>query len=174
MKCADSEKLAVLWTKACPTVAGYVSSVIPDFHQAEDVLHQVAVIVVRKFDDYDQTKPFTPWALGVAKREVLKHRRNFATDRHVFAEDLLDVITAVYQEHADVLEERRRALHECLGKIEGRGRKALKLRYVEGLKPQGVAERLQVSAAAARMLLSRVRNVLRQCIQRHMNRATTS
>ena len=104
---------------------------------------------------------------------MLKHRRNFATDPHVFAEDLLDVITAVYQERADVLEERRRALHECLGKVEGRGRKALKLRYVDGLKPQGVAERLQMSAAAARMLLSRVRNVLRQCIQRHMNRAPT-
>ena len=53
----------------------------------------------------------------------------------------------------------------------GEAMSAILLRYVEGLKPQRVAERLDISAAAARMLLSRVRAVLRECIERTMRRA---
>jgi hypothetical protein len=43
----------VLWTKAQPFVAAHIGFLVPDFHRAEDVLQQVAVILVRKFDQYD-------------------------------------------------------------------------------------------------------------------------
>ncbi len=88
----DSEQLTVEWTKAQPVVAAYISSLVPDFHDAEDILHQVAVTLVQKFDQYDRQRPFVAWAIGIAKYEVLKHRRKIATDKHVFGNDLVEQI----------------------------------------------------------------------------------
>ena len=164
-----SERLAVVWTKAQPTVAAYISSVIPDFHQAEDVLHKVAVVLVRKFEQYDPQRPFVGWALGIARLEVLKHRRQHATDRHVFAEDLVARIEAAYGQVSDHLEDRRRALRDCLAEVEGRSREALRLRYVDQLRPAAVATRMDLQPGAVRTLLSRVRTALRACIERRMN-----
>ena len=48
-------------------VAAFVLSIIPDFHQAEDVLQQVAVVLVREFGQFDTSRPFLPWALGIAQ-----------------------------------------------------------------------------------------------------------
>lgn len=83
-----AEELAMHWTKAQPFVAAYITSLLRDFHRAEDVLQQVAVILVRKFGEYDSQQPFLPWALGIARLETLKEQRREARDRHVFGADL--------------------------------------------------------------------------------------
>lgn len=168
MNLQQTEELAVLWTKAQPTVAAFIGSLLTDFHQAEDVLHQVAVILVRKFADYDRQQPFVAWAIGIARLEVLKHRRQFATDRHQFDEALIGQVAAEYTRIADELDERRQALHECLAQLHGRSQEALRLRYVEGLKPLAIATQLRMAASAARVLLHRARTVLRECIERRL------
>jgi len=170
----NSEQLARLWTKAHPTVAAYVGSVLPDLHQAEDVLQEVAVTLVRKFDQYDPQQPFVGWAIGIARNEVLKSRRTAVTDRHVFADDLLGRIAAGYQGMAEELDARRRALRECVGEVGGRARRALDLRYAQGLKPATVAERLGMTGGAVRVLLHRVRSALRDCIRRRLKELATT
>jgi len=71
----DVERFTLEWTKAQPTVAGDISSLTPDFHQAEDILQRAALALIRKLDEYDREKPFVVWAIGVARLEVLKSRR---------------------------------------------------------------------------------------------------
>lgn len=164
----QSERIAQLWTKAYPTVAGYVSSVVTDFHEAEDLLQSVAVAVVRKFDTYDTTRPFTAWAVGIARTEVLRHRRQRATDKHVFADDLVECVAAAYEQMADELDDRRWALAECLQRVAGRSRRALRLRYVENLKPSAMAPRMDMTVGAVRVLLHRIREALRQCIEHRL------
>lgn len=56
----QSEQLAARWTQAQPVVAAYIRTLLPDFHQAEEVLQRVAVVLVRKFEAYDASKPFVP------------------------------------------------------------------------------------------------------------------
>ena len=104
MQLNESEEFAVLWTKAQPAVSSYVSAMVPHFHQAEDVLEQVVVTLVRKFDSYDRTRPFANWAIGITKNEVLKHRRKQATDKHVFCDELVEEITVAYEMPAPALE----------------------------------------------------------------------
>ena len=164
----DQERLAVLWTRAQPAVSAYVSSLVPDFHQTEDVLGQVAAVLVRKFSEYDPTEPFVNWAMGIARYEILKHRGRQASDKHVLANDLVAAIHGVYEELSEEWDPRRRALQECLQRIEGRGREALVLRYTHNVKPKNIAGRLGMTAGAARALLHRVRGELRRCIDRKL------
>jgi len=163
-----SEDLAMRWTKAQPFVAGYVSSLVPNFHAAEDILQQVAVVLVRKFDQYDPAQPFLSWALGVARREVLKQQRQMARDRHIFTDDLAERIQIVYQRLSDELEGYSAWLADCLKGLDNRTRQALDLRYVDDLQPSDVAMRMGMTPGATRVLLYRARIALQKCIELRM------
>jgi RNA polymerase sigma-70 factor (ECF subfamily) len=165
------EELAARWTQSQRRVEAFIVSLVVDFHQAADILQNVAMVVVRKREEFDPERPFLPWALQIAQLEVLKHRRTHARDRHVFSEELVEQLAAASGEVEGDLIERRRALFDCIQRVTGRGRQALLLRYVQGLKSSEVAERLGLAAGATRMLLLRVREALRTCIENHLARA---
>ena len=162
------EHFTRLWTEAQPAVAGYLSAVVPDFQEAEDILQEVAVILLHKFSQYDPQRPFIGWAIGIARIEVLMARRSRARSLLCYREDLLERISEACEELAPELEARSRALGECLRTVQGRASEMIRLRYEESLQPNAIATRLGLAVNAVRVMLSRTRDVLRGCIDRKM------
>jgi RNA polymerase sigma-70 factor (ECF subfamily) len=162
------EEFTALWTAAQPTVSAFISSLVTDVHQSADVLQITATTLVRKFCQFDRNGSFVGWALGVARYEVLKHRRTYARDRHVFSDELVEQIGTVHERLAPESDLRRRALMDCLREVDGRRRRAILLRYVDDLKPTAVASRLGMKPSAARLLLHRIRVALRHCVDRRV------
>jgi len=163
-----NEQFALLWTAAQPTVAGYIHAALGDYHQAQDVLQQTAVALVRKFDQYDPDRPFAAWAIGVARLELLAHRRQFATDRHQFSEKLIDQLADGYASMTPQLNQMDTALSQCIDEMQGQSRRALELRYRQNLKPAEVAAQLGMQPGSVRVMLHRIRAALRQCIERRL------
>lgn len=166
----QSEQLAALWTQAQPVVSAYIRTLLPDFHQAEEVLQRVAVVLVGKFETYDPARPFVPWAIGFARFEVLRYRRDFATDRHQFDSDIVEQVAELYQSDEIDFSEWRGALRTCVGKLQGRNRQALLMRYTQSVGPKAIGKEMDMSPNAVRQLLHRVRTTLRQCIERAINK----
>jgi len=164
----NHEQFTRAWTEAQPIVSGYLNAVVPDFQEAEDLLQDVAVILLRKFPEYDAQRPFVAWAIGIAKREVLMARRQHARNFLSYHADLLERISETYEELAPELEARSRALRDCLRAIKGRASELLRLRYEESLKPNAIAARLGLAVIAVRVMLSRTRAALRDCIERKL------
>ncbi|MEM9110005.1 MAG: sigma-70 family RNA polymerase sigma factor [Planctomycetota bacterium] len=162
----QSEQLAVLWTQAQPVVSAYIRTLLPDYHQAEEVLQRVAVTLVRKFEAYDPDRAFVPWAIGFARFEVLRYRRDHATDRHRFESDIVGQVAELYQSEDIDFAGWREALRSCVGRLQGRNREVLKLRYTQDESPTEIAKEMNMSSNAVRQLLHRVRASLRQCIER--------
>jgi RNA polymerase sigma-70 factor (ECF subfamily) len=160
-----TEQFTSLWTTAQPTLAAFIRTLVPDFQQAEEVLQRVAVALVRKFDQYDANRSFPAWAIGVAKFEVLYYRRQRATDKLVFDDELVEKIALSYQDFVEDGDPFREALENCLGDLKGRPRRAIVLRYEKGLESSAIAQRLRISTGAVRMLLCRARKLLRQCVE---------
>ena len=104
----------------------------------------------------------------IAKREVLVTRRRHARNRLCYQADVLDRISDAYEQLAPELEARARALHECLRSVQGRASELLRLRYEESLKPAAIAARLGLVVVAVRVMLSRTRAALRECIERKL------
>ena len=94
----QNELFTKCWTQAQPAVATFIFSAIPDFHEAEDVVQKVAVTVLRKFEDYDRTRSFTAWAMGMAKIELRAWRRKRAKGFLFYHPDLLDMCAATCEE----------------------------------------------------------------------------
>ena len=166
----EAEQFAALWTAAHSTIAAFIRSLIPDYQQADEVLQRVAVTLVRKFGQYDQTRSFAAWAVGVAKYEVLYYRRERATDRHLFGDDIVEQIASRYEALAEDADPLREALWQCLDQLKGRSKRVIELHYRRGMKSQAIAEEMTLSAGSVRMLLCRVRETLRQCIERSVAR----
>jgi RNA polymerase sigma-70 factor (ECF subfamily) len=166
----QAEELAALWAASQSTVSAFIRTLVPDYQQADEVVQRVAVTLVRKYDQYDQCRPFAAWAIGVAKFEVLYYRRERATDRHLFGDDIVEQIASRYEALAEESDPLRDALKNCLDQVEGRSRHVIELRYKRGLSSAAIAAEMQLSSGAVRMLLSRVRDSLRRCIEGRLSR----
>lgn len=121
MDTCDVEELAALWTAAQRVVAAFIRTLIPDPDQSEDVLQQVAVVVVRKFSQYDRARPFAAWAIGIAKRTILTWRHSQSNDRLIFDEALIERIALTYERSFSAgLSDLHDALQQCLDRLQGR------------------------------------------------------
>jgi len=166
------ERFTRLWTQAQPSVAGYVAAVVADPHAADDVLQEVALTLLRKFAEYDPTRPFIAFAMGVAKTAILSERRDRARAASRLRPATVESLEQAWQEVLPEADARRGALDECLRDIAGRGRELVALRYQEALEPQDIAQRLGMSAVAVRVALSRLRAGLQTCIERRLARTS--
>ena len=165
----DIEQFTLLWTQAQPIVASFIGSMVPDFNQAEDILQEVALVLVRKFDEYDPNQPFVAWALGIAKMKVLSYFRERASHTFLSADDsLAEAVASAHEQMAPELERRAGALRQCLKQIKLRTRELLALRYEACLPPREIAARTGMSAGAVRVTLARARAALQQCIEQRL------
>jgi RNA polymerase sigma-70 factor (ECF subfamily) len=137
-------------------------------HQAEDLLQNVACILVAKFSAYDATRPFGPWALGIARLEALKWRQQRARRREVLSAEAIDLMADGLAGDFDLFADRRALLPGCIARLQETARRLVVLRYDEGLRVKDVAARVGRTPAAVDMALSRIRRTLRECITRKL------
>lgn len=161
----QQENFTRLWTQAQSTVACFVHASIRDRGQAEDLLQEIAMTLLRKFADYDSSKAFLPWAMGVAKFAILGSRRDSARSRLVFDEALLERISSSFLEIAPTLREEESHLDHCLTKLAPEARRMVRLRYYDLLDSREIARVLDKSEVAIRVGLLRIREQLRKCIE---------
>ncbi len=121
--------------------------------------------LLRKFADYDSTKAFLPWAMGVAKFAILGSRRDHARSRLVFDETLLERIANTFLEIAPAQREEEALLDVCLTKLDPKARRMVRLRYYDSLDSGEIARLLGKSEVAVRVGLLRIREQLRKCIE---------
>ncbi len=169
----DSEsikRLTIEWTKAQPAVARFVRSFVRNRDDAEDVLQEVALAIVDRFESYDSTRPFIAWALGVARNLVKAHFRK-QLRRPVTADDetAVDRVAEAFESLQPELEDMKEALAECIQRVPAEERRMLAMQYEENLKPAAIATRINKTANHVAVMLHRLRLGLRQCVERKMN-----
>ena len=154
------------WTLAQPAVSAFVRSVVRDFGDCDDVLQEIAVAVIESFDRYDATRSFTGWALGVARNQVGLYLRRRGRDRLVFDPETVDRLAIAFGEVANPQAKKLDFLQDCLRGLENRARRLCDLRYHQDLKPAAIAEQLGMTANTVAKALQRIRDVLRDCIEK--------
>lgn len=171
----DRQSLAMLWEQARPALFAYLTAAVYDFHRAEDLLQEVAVAVASQFHTYDSQRPFLAWSMGIARNRMLLYLREQARDRRHFSEAALVALeNAAQQLPRDQAGDKRDALRHCLGKVAGRRRRVLELRYGGNLSIAEIAQQMSVTGNAVKILLHRVRTTLEECIRRRLAQERTS
>lgn len=164
------ERLTLLWIEAEPVVRAFVFASIQCFADAEDVVQKVALTVARRFDEYDEKRPFQAWALWLAKSRVIDHYRVKGREKLVFSEPLLEGLAQSLVTRQPAQTAKAAALESCIEKLPAKSKKLMKLRYEDGASAKEMAEILKSSAASVRVLLHRVRNMLADCINMELQK----
>ena len=160
-------EVARLWTLAQPTVSAYVTSIVCDFRDRDDVLQDIAVAVVDSFENYDLSRPFIAWALGVARNKVRNYLRGRKGDRHVFDTETIEQVADAFAGVSANSTAMSNHLNECIELLDDRSRSILcKLRYEQGLLPAAMSAIVETSANTVAKTLQRIRERLRDCIER--------
>jgi len=161
----ERARLAADWERARTVVFAQLLAGIGSFHDAEDVLQEVAVSVAKNYSSYDPSRSFVAWALGITRNHILMYFRRCNRSRLVFNEELMISIGQHLESQPEYsLDHRREALHDCIGRLEGRQRRLIELRYSRGLSIEKMAASLGKSVAAVKGSLHRVRRALERCI----------
>jgi RNA polymerase sigma factor (sigma-70 family) len=166
---ADMLLLSRLWSEAQPVVAALIIGAVADFQHAEDLVSQVAETVVMKFGEYDRSRPFTPWALGIARNIVLRHYERRAGDRLVFFDErALSALAVAQEEVAGEAAERMALMRRCLAEVKGKTRRVMEMRYLHGLRPAAIGQALDMTSNAVWVMLHRGREAIARCVQRQL------
>lgn len=152
---------------------GYIHSLVRNFNDADDLFQQTAVILWRKFGDYDRTRGFLSWACGIARFEVSNFLRTRSRSKLYFSDELnLLLIQAQERVAHDELEARRAALGKCVQKLRQRDRELLDECYADEGCVADVAQREGRSSQSVHNSLRRIRRALHECIGRTIAQAT--
>jgi RNA polymerase sigma-70 factor (ECF subfamily) len=169
----DRERFLSLYQEHGPLVRGFLLAATGCPHQADDLQQNVARVLLERFADYDDARPFHCWALGIARLEALKWRQRLARRREVLSPEAIDLLHAADQDEADPFADRRERLPACVAALPEASRQLLALRYEEGLGAKDIAGRVGRTPAAIDMALSRIRRLLRDCIERKITGGTS-
>ena len=68
----NQELFVTLITANYDHLRRYIYTLLPHEEDTKDVLQEVCIAISQKFDQYDRTRPFLPWACRFAYLKVLK------------------------------------------------------------------------------------------------------
>lgn len=161
-------ELARNWLAATPAVSAYVAAMVPNHHEAADLIQRTALAVVEKYERYDPERSFVGWALGIARFEVLNWRRSAGRERHVFSDEAAAHLEAAAMELSPQVDARTQALHACMKRLGESQSRLLTRRYRDDVGLDALAEELGIAKPAVSMKLSRIRKSLRDCVERRL------
>ena len=164
-----SKQLVLLMTQHQRRIFGYIYTLVPDRHDAEDILQETSLVVCEKFEQFRPGTDFAAWACQIAYWEVRRARQKFARAKVVFNQEVVDAISETAAELAPQMSARHEALAKCLQKLHPRDRELLLTRYEPGSGVEAAAQRTGRSLEAAYKALARLRKLLLDCVSHQLS-----
>ena len=164
------QQLLELITRCQRMLYGYILTLVAAASEAEDILQEVNMVLLRKADEWARTDNPQAWARKVAYNQVLAHFLRRKRERLSFLEE--DALANVAERAEARLRHNREeyiaAMHGCVNKLPEHSQHMIRLRYSQGHNAQGIAALLERSAHAVRVALYRIRQALLDCINKSM------
>lgn len=165
----DESKFLKLFFPVQRRLRAYFYAATRDVHETDDLIQQVSAAMLRRMSEYDETRPFEAWAMGMARLEVLKWRQALARSREVLSPDALDAVARVATAQPRRIDDRAAFLADCFESLRGVARRVIEFRYRDDFTPAETAGALGRSLASVEMALTRARRALRDCIARKLS-----
>ena len=162
---AAQQRFLSLFLRSEREIFRYVAVLVPNVADAEDIVQQTALVLWEKFDAYDPSQPFTPWACRFAlnkTRQWIERRQRWQA---LLEGGLAEELERRHEELRPELEVRLKHLEGCLGKLPEEQRILVEGYYYRRDGVEKLAESSGRTAAATYKMLQRIRQALQACIE---------
>jgi RNA polymerase sigma-70 factor (ECF subfamily) len=154
----DSEGIHFLYVRFYDDVLRYVNSFVRDYHEAEDITHNVFAKLMTAITKYqERAVPFNAWIMRVARNATLDHLR---ARRAVPTEEV-----RVADGDGDARLDRGLDIREALEELPDDQREVMVLRHVLGLSPTEIAGTLEKTESSIHGLHHRGRRALQGALE---------
>lgn len=170
---ANREEFLEAFLKYEASLRVFVSALVRNRQDAEDVFQEVAMTLWKKYADYDPERPFGAWVKGVAAKILLQYRTKSGKVATPFSPETVSAIIDALERkesHQPQWSATLDALEKCTEALPDRSRKTLALRYGEGWSIAQIAQYFGRTPGALMMAISRIRARLYDCVQRRVGR----
>jgi len=146
----------------------YVAALVPPIADAQAIVQETAVVLWEKFDQYDASRPFAPWAcrfaLNIARQWMARRQRWKALLDGGLAEQL----ALRRQQLRSEFDARLAHLDHCLQRLPEKQRSLVDGYYFQQLGVETLAQQARRTVDAVYKALQRIRRQLRDCIERSL------
>lgn len=149
-------------------LGGYVFSLLGDHSRAADVLQETNLVLWRKIEEFQPDKPFLPWALTIARFQVLAHLRDKNRDRMLLDAELAETLSAEAERQISQVDSVREALRPCLQLLTAGNRELIERRYFRDMPVTDLAESVDRTVGSVKVALLRIRRQLADCMQKRI------
>ncbi|MEM6259792.1 MAG: sigma-70 family RNA polymerase sigma factor [Planctomycetota bacterium] len=165
---ATPKSFAKLWLQNQHAIGGFVCVHVSDHHLADDIIQEVAELAAEKFEQYDPSRPFIGWLIGIARNRIAQAYRERGRRPVVYSSEVLDSIANAYTTMQQTDDDRLDGLRECMSKLSDRHRRVIELRYARQLTSENIASQVGCSPRAVTSMLQRIREALRKCVSKYV------
>jgi RNA polymerase sigma-70 factor, ECF subfamily len=166
------EQFLTLFTRDQLRIVAWIRALVPNHTAAADVFQETSLELWRSFSTFRPDADFLPWALGVARHQVLKHWRTAKRDRLTFSEEFLHELTVEAIGLADELVPRQAALDECVKQLSDRQRDLIHRFYGDNQTAAVIASAWERSVHAVYKSLKVMRRALLECVEAKLSGQT--
>ena len=162
---AAQQRFLSLFLRSEREIFRYVAALVPNVTDAEDIVQQTAMALWEKFEAYEPSQPFTPWACRSAlnkARQWIERRQRWQT---LLDRGLAEELAQRRQELQPEFELRLKHLEGCLGKLPEGQRSLVDGYYYERASIETLAQRSGRSEPATYKMLQRIRHALQVCVE---------
>jgi RNA polymerase sigma-70 factor (ECF subfamily) len=160
----QTELLVRLLARHQDELLRYIFALLPHQADAQDVLQETSVALLRKFSEYDPQKPFLAWAYRFAYLEVLKQRERNQRARRLLSPAVLEHLAREREAHEPVLRARLEALEHCLKRLPSSDQFLVHQRYQDNMDVDELARQRGTSRRTLFRELDRIRRTLFHCV----------
>jgi len=153
------------------TLLRYVMCLVPNVHDAREVVQNTAVALWKKFDQYDSEQPFVNWACRFALIEAKEFLRSEQRWTRFLDDTTINELLCQRDAMLDELDGRRLHLRSCLRKLSPKQLGTVEAYYFEDRPIEQIAKSSRRTVDAIYKSLQRIRVQLRHCVDRHMQAA---
>lgn len=144
-------------------------------HEADDVGQSTFITFLEKAETFEGRSHVRTWLFGILFRKIMEMRRAVHRDRDL--DDIDDVVESRFDANGSWIRppqaadarlyarQVREGIDDCLEEAPAKQRMAFVLREVEGMTTAEICKILEVSDTNFGVLLFRVRNRLRECLE---------
>jgi RNA polymerase sigma-70 factor (ECF subfamily) len=164
----QQREIQKLFVANISAIRGFILTLMPDRDEADDILHEVYLVVMQKADDFELGTKFLSWAFTISRFTIMDQVKRRSSRRLVpLGQDVIDLLAQAAPDQTystDYI----KALQQCVDSLSPAAKRVIKLRYNEGIKPARIAENLELSPATVYVSLSKARSLLKKCVNKRL------
>jgi RNA polymerase sigma-70 factor (ECF subfamily) len=168
----DTAEFEALLTDHQVPLLRFIKSIVPNHHEAEDLLQRTNLILWQKREGFATGSNFRAWSFTIARLEALNQLRQQRRDQRVFTEHPDPEPAAGLPPLADDPDPAPLlALRDCFRRLPSRDQELLMMRYATDRTLNDYAKSLNRSPGTLKARLFQIREHLRKSIEDHLRNA---